>query len=264
MQIHSQHYRSPDQLPDGATLVVGSGQSGAQIVDDLQIAGREVWFAAGSAGVAPRRYRGRDLVAWLGDMGFFESPATDESRHAASVMVSGRNGGKALDLRSFGSTGVHLLGHLRGAEDGVAAFSPDLAKTIAASEAVGDELTTAIDEHIEEHGLEVPDPDWSITPWEPNSETTAVDLRRENISSVVWSTGYHYDFSWIEGLTVDRRGYPRQTRGVTDTPDLYFVGLNQMHTIASSLFKGVGNDAEYVVEALSNHMDRGRFGSTNV
>jgi putative flavoprotein involved in K+ transport len=254
VQVHSQSYRNSGQLPDGATLVVGSGQSGAQIVDDLRIAGREVWFAVGSAGVAPRMYRGRDIVAWLGDMGFFESAATDESRHAASVMVSGRDGGKSLDLRSFGSAGVRLVGRVTGVEDAVVSFAPDLTDMITASVAVGNELTKEIDGYIEEHGLDSPDPDWIVKEWEPTTETTRADLLREHISSVVWATGYHYDFSWINGLSVDRRGYPNQTRGITDLPGLYFVGLNQMHTIASSLFKGVGDDADHVVAKLADSL----------
>lgn len=254
VQVHSQGYRNSEQLPDGATLVVGSGQSGAQIVDDLQIAGREVWFAVGSAGVAPRMYRGRDIVAWLGDMGFFESPATDESRHAASVMVSGRDGGKSLDLRSFGSTGVRLVGRVTGVEDSVVSFDPELPDMIRASVAVGNELTEAIDEYVEEHGIEAPDPDWSVMHWEPTTETTKADLLQERISSVVWATGYHCDFSWVDGLSVDGRGYPSQRRGITDLPGLYFVGLNQMHTIASSLFKGVGDDAAYVVASLADRI----------
>lgn len=254
VQVHSQNYRKPGQLPGGATLVVGSGQSGAQIVDDLRIAGREVWFAVGGAGVAPRIYRGRDIVAWLGDMGFFESAATDETRHAASVMVSGRDGGKSLDLRSFGAAGVRLVGRVIGVEDTVFSFAPDLAEMIAASVAVGNELTKAVDGYIEEQGLDAPDPDWSVRQWKPNTETTEADLLREHISSVVWATGYQYDFSWVDGLSVNRRGYPVQKRGITDLQGLYFVGLNQMHTIASSLFKGVGDDAGHVVATLADRL----------
>lgn len=254
VQVHSQGYRNPTQLADGATLVVGSGQSGAQIVDDLLIAGREVWFAVGSAGVAPRVYRGRDIVAWLGEIGFFESAATDESRHAASIMVSGRDGGKSLDLRSFGSAGVRLVGRVTGVEGTSVSFAPNLDEMIAASVAVGDELTKEIDGYIEQHAIDAPDPDWSVEQWKPGAETSRVDLLEENITSVVWATGYHYDFSWIDGLSVDRRGYPIQTRGITGIPGLYFVGLHQMHTIASSLFKGVGYDAEYVVATLSDRL----------
>ena len=112
----------------------------------------------------------------------------------------------------------------------------------------------AIDEYIDEHALDTPDPDWDVAHWEPATETTRADLVEENISSVVWATGYHCDFSWIDGLSVDRRGYPSQTRGLTDLPGLYFVGLNKMHTIASSLFKGVGGDAAHLVDALAEYL----------
>jgi putative flavoprotein involved in K+ transport len=254
VQAHSQHYRNPAQLPDGAILVVGSGQSGAQIVDDLLIAGQQVWFAVGSAGVAPRMYRGRDIVAWLGEMGFFDSAATDASRHAASVMVSGRDGGKSLDLRTFGSAGVRLVGRVTDVESTSVSFAPNLEEMITASLAVGNELTKEIDSFIDEHRIDASDPDWTVEHWKPPVETSRVDLLRENITSVVWATGYHYDYSWIDGLPVDQRGYPNQTRGITDLPGLYFVGLNQMHTIASSLFKGVGHDAAYVVRTLSDRL----------
>ena len=254
-QLHSQHYRNPDSLNDGATLVVGSGQSGAQIVDDLTLAGHDVWFAAGNAGVGPRVYRGRDLVSWLYELGFFNNPATDKSRHAASVMVSGRDGGKSLDLRSFGADGVRVVGRVLDASNGTLTLKPNLVDDIAASEAVGKEITSAIDDYVRDQSLEgVPPPDWTITDWEPPPDTTTLDLDAEGITSVVWATGYHYDYSWIDGLAVDRRGYPIQERGITSRRGLYFLGLNQMHTIASSLFVGVGDDAAHVVGAVAGQI----------
>jgi putative flavoprotein involved in K+ transport len=187
-------------------------------------------------------------------MGFFESAATDESRHAASVMVSGRDGGKSLDLRSFGSAGVRLVGRVTDAEDTSVSLAPNLGEMITTSVGIGNELTKEIDGFIDEHGIDAPDPDWIVEQWEPPVETSRVDLLQENITSVVWATGYHYDYSWIDGLSVNQRGYPNQSRGITGLPGLYFVGLNQMHTIASSLFKGVGHDAAYVVSTLADRL----------
>ncbi|MGH3974821.1 MAG: NAD(P)-binding domain-containing protein [Pseudonocardiaceae bacterium] len=65
VQIHSCAYRSPAQLPPGEVLVIGTGQSGCQIAEDLHLAGRPVHLAVGSAPRVTRFYRGRDVVAWL-------------------------------------------------------------------------------------------------------------------------------------------------------------------------------------------------------
>jgi len=112
LQLHGGEYRQASALPDGGVLVVGSGQSGAQIVDDLAIEGRDVWFSVGHSGRGPRRYRGKDITAWFKEVGFSDMPVNEEMRQQPSIIVSGRDGGKDLNLRAFGRDGVHLLGRV--------------------------------------------------------------------------------------------------------------------------------------------------------
>jgi putative flavoprotein involved in K+ transport len=255
-QVHSHDYERPDALPDGGVLVVGSAQSGCQIVDDLHASGREVWLAVGGAGRAPRRYRGRDAFAWLADMGLFTTPLEDfpkgpPSRFEANPHVSGRDGGKELNLRAFGRDGVHLVGRLLSADGTVVAFSDDVSDRLRAADEESRELEEAIDGFIAAAGLDAPPDDRAPVEWVPTSVDDRVDLRERGISSIVWATGYRLDFSWIEAPVFGERGYPVQRQGVTEAPGLYFVGLNRMHTLASALFMGVGRDAELIASDIA-------------
>ena len=109
-----------------------------------------------------------------------------------------------------------------------------------------------IDAFIAEHGLDAPEEDFIPVDWQPASEPPELDLTEAGISTVIYAIGFHFDFSWIDLPVFDERGYPRNRRGVTDLPGLYFVGLHWMHTQGSGLFYGVGRDAEYVVQHLAD------------
>ena len=156
LQLHSQKYRRPSALPDGGVLVVGSGQSGAQIVDDLVIEGREVCFSIGQSGSGPRRYRGKDITVWLREIGFTNMPVNDEMRQRASIMVSGRDGGKDLNLRTFGNDGVHLVGRVLEADQSTLRLSDDVETIVDAADQVGTQLQSQIDRYIAEHGIDAP------------------------------------------------------------------------------------------------------------
>lgn len=253
VQLHSSEYRNPDGLPEGSVLVVGSGQSGCQITDDLRQTGREVWLSVGSATRLPRRYRGRDCVAWLRDMGFLNMPMTQhpqgpEARYAANPQASGRDGGKEIDLREFGRSGVHLLGRFAGADRGSMRFESDVIERLDAADDAAQQMQNGIDDYISQTGVDAPADDRNPIDWAPADVPEELSLPAENIRSVIWATGYTRDFSWVENLPADDHGYPLEDRGVTDLPGLYFVGLHGMYTPGSGLFWGVGDDARYVVE----------------
>jgi putative flavoprotein involved in K+ transport len=250
-QLHSQQYRRPSALPDGGVLVVGSGQSGAQIVDDLVIAGRQVWYSIGRSGRAPRRYRGKDTTLWLREIGFMGMPVTQEMRARPSMIVSGRDGGKDLNLRAFGRDGVHLLGRLLYAEGSTLTFSSDVANVLDEADTVAADLQAQIDRYIDEHDLDAPATTVEPIDWTPGTTPTQVDLEAVGVNSVIWATGYHYDFSWIDADVFGPRGYPNQHRGVTSEPGLYFIGLNGMHTVGSGLFFGVGGDAQHIADHIA-------------
>ena len=258
VRLHTHDYRSPAQLPDGAVLVVGSGQSGCQVVEDLLGTGREVHLCVGSAGRLPRRYRGRDIVQWLHATGFFEVPVDEHPagraiRFKPHPHLSGRDGGRTIDLRRLALDGVRLHGRLMDAEGYQACFADDLAENLVAIDKACRERLAGIDEYIAKSGIDAPESTLEPIDWRPAPGPATLDLRQAGISSVIYGTGFRFDFGWIDLPVFDERGYPRYERGLTEVPGLYFVGLHWLHTWGSGLFYQVGRDAEYVV----NHLCRG-------
>jgi putative flavoprotein involved in K+ transport len=254
-QLHTRHYQNPEQLADGAILVVGSGQSGCQVVEDLHGAGREVHLCVGKAGRIPRRYRGRDILEWEDVTGSFdllvdEHPKGRDIRFKPHPHLSGRDGGHTIDLRKLALDGVKLHGRLLDVEGTTARFADDLAENLDTIDRTCRENLAEIDDYITKNGIDAPADDLRPVDWEPSRAEPLLDLRQAGISSVIYATGFHFDFSWIDLPLFDERGYPRYERGVTQIPGLYFVGLHWMYTMGSGLFYQVGRDAQYVVDDL--------------
>jgi putative flavoprotein involved in K+ transport len=259
LQLHTRDYRRPAQLPDGAVLVVGSGQSGCQVAEDLLAAGREVHLCVGNAGRIPRRYRGRDIIHWLVDAGRYEVPVDEHPkgravRYEAHEHLSGRGGGRTIDLRRLALEGVKLHGRVTDAKDHQVDLSKDLGDTLDAIDEECRETLAGIDAYIAESGAAAPQNDLETFDWQPGPQPGLLDLRQAGVTSVIYATGFHFDFSWIDLPVFGERGYPRYERGVTELPGLYFVGLHWQHTSGSGLFYQVGRDAKYVVD----HLARGR------
>lgn len=258
-QLHSSRYRDPGSLPDGAVLVVGSGQSGAQIAEELNEAGREVVLAVSRAGRAPRRYRGRDTSAWMADLGFLEQTVDrledPGQRYAANMHVSGKRGGHTINLHAFARDGIRLVGKVAGAIDGTLQLADDLHANLAAADRRAVEIRTAIDGHIAANGIDAPDPepadDYEGTDGFDLPRVGSLDLAAEGISTVIWATGYRHGFDWIDLDVTDPHGNPIHQRGVTNHPGLYFLGLNWLHKAKSGLLYGVGEDAAYTVAHLT-------------
>jgi putative flavoprotein involved in K+ transport len=255
-QIHSSDYLNPKQLPEGPVLVVGSGQSGCQIVEDLRLAGREVYLCVGKAGRIPRRYRGRDIIEWLFDAGFLDVPVDEHPlgraiRFEPHEHLTGRDGGRTIDLRQMAIDGVKLLGRMVDADGYLAHFTSDLGQKLDDIDTECQETLALVDKYIEENNIEAPENDIEPVSWRPVSITTELDMEKARISTIIYATGFTYDFSWIDLPIFDERGYPRYERGVTELPGFYFVGLHWMHTAGSGLFSQVGRDAEFVVEHLN-------------
>ena len=255
VQLHTQDYRNPDQLPDGAVLVVGSGQSGCQIVEDLLGAGREVHLCVGKAGRIPRRYRGRDIIHWLVDAGLYEVPVGEHPKGTAvrfepNEHLSGRDGGRTIDLRRLALDGVRLHGRMVDADGMVVRFSDDLSKNLDAIDDDCRETLALVDDYISKSGVEAPLDVSRPIDWRPTPESTTLVLREAGITSVIYGTGFHYDYGWIDLPVLDAGGYPCYERGVTTVPGCYFVGLHWLHTAGSGLFYQVGRDAKYAVDHL--------------
>ena len=257
LRLHTRDYRNPAQLPDGAVLVVGSGQSGCQVVEDLHGAGREVHLCVGKAGRLPRRYRGRDIIHWLVDAGRHQVPVDEHPkgraiRFAAHEHLSGRDGGRTIDLRRLALDGVKLHGHLADAQGYQVNLADNLAENLDVIDKDCREALARIDDYIAESGTVAPQNDLPTFDWQPAPESSVIDLTQAGITSVIYATGFHYDFNWVDLPIFDERGYPRYERGVTELPGLYFVGLHWQHTAGSGLFYQVGRDAKYVVDHLGS------------
>lgn len=254
-QLHSSEYRNPDQLPAGAVLVVGSGQSGTQIAEELSESGREVYLATGRAGRLPRRYRGEDGMNWLVRTGFVDRTVdqlpSPVERFSPNPHISGKGGGHTINLHRFSRQGIHLLGHAVDGQGKQVEFAPDLYENLAAADRFAEQLKENIDKFIEEKSLEAPEDD---TPQLEDGfdapVITDLNLEKADINTIIWATGFDYDFSWVKFPIFDEFGYPIQKRGVTPVPGLYFLGLHWMHTIKSALFMGVGEDAAHIAEDI--------------
>lgn len=259
VQLHSSQYKNPAQLPDGAVLVVGSGQSGAQIAEDLHLEGRPVILAVGSAPRVARFYRGRDCVAWLDDMGHYDRPVGDHplglaTKDKTNHYVTGRDGGRDIDLRAFALEGMRLRGRLTDIRGNQVSFAPTLERALDAADAVAEGIKDAIDRHIDAHGLQVPEQARYRPVWRPEAEQTSLDLSESNVSAVIWCNGYRADYRWIQVGVFDGLGYPRHVRGVTGVPGLYFLGLPWLHTWGSGRFGGVAKDAEFLASTISERV----------
>ncbi|WP_347279077.1 MSMEG_0569 family flavin-dependent oxidoreductase [Plasticicumulans sp.] len=252
VQLHSAQYRNAAALPPGAVMVVGSGQSGAQIAEDLHLAGRQVHLATGDAPRCARFYRGRDVVDWLADMGYYdlpvhEHPLREGVRDNTNHYVTGRDGGRDIDLRRFALEGMRLYGQMLDVRDGTMRFAPNLGAHLDAADATYNRINASIDEWIAKLGLVTAEPASTYQPlWTPPEEAASLDLAGAGITSVIWCIGYRADYGWIDAPVFNGRGHPAHVRGVTPQPGLYFIGLPWLHTWGSGRFSGVGRDAEYL------------------
>ncbi len=254
-QIHSASYRNPQQLPEGAVMVIGAGSSGVQIADELRQAGRAVYLSVGPHDRPPRRYRGHDFVWWLGALGLWDAEAADPSTQHVTIAVSGAKGGHTVDFRQLAATGITLVGMTRSYQDGVMQIAPDLAKNIAAGDANYLAMLDAADAYAAREGLDLPEePAARLIGSDPQCMTDPVlelNLADAGIKSVVWATGYTQDFDWIKANAFDEKGKPRHHRGASVIPGLYFLGLPWLARRSSSFIWGVWRDAQYLAEHIA-------------
>jgi putative flavoprotein involved in K+ transport len=245
--MHSNAYRNPGQLPQGAVLVVGAGSSGAQIADELSRAGRRVFLSVGEHQRPPRRYRGRDFGWWYRVQGLWDVPVSDPPAQHVTIAVSGAYGGHTIDFRRLAARGVTLLGRAESFADGVMRFSPDLASNLAKGDASYLSLLDAADAYVAREGLDLPEePAARIVEPDPPCVTEPVlqlNLRDAGIASVVWATGFRLDFDWLKVDAFNEGGAPMHRRGVSAVPGLYFLGLPWLSRRASSFIFGVEQDA---------------------
>ena len=256
VQMQSSEYRNPAALPEGAVLVVGSGQSGAQIAEDLHLAGRKVVLAVGEAPRCARFYRGRDVVDWLADMKYYDMPVEEHPlregvRDNTNHYVTGRDGGRDIDLRKFASEGMQLYGVLEDFADGALRFKGNLRANLDSADETYNRINASIDRFIAQNGIDAPPGEPYRPVWTPEQERTSLDLATSGIGSIVWCIGFQPDFSWIDLPVFNGRGYPGHARGVTAQEGLYFLGLPWLHTWGSGRFSGIARDAAWLADRIS-------------
>ena len=256
LSLHSHYYRREPDLPPGGVLVVGSAQSGVQLAEELHAAGRDVYLAVGSAGRVPRRYRGRDIFVWLallvdrGEELGVALPTADKlphpsRRYAGNPHLSGHRGGQEINLRALGRGGITLLGRLEAIDGERVRLADDLGANLDfADRFFRERFQNDIDELAIRAGIDAP-------PAEPSPAVDfdppivrELDLADRGIGTVLWTSGYRQDWSWIEPPIADELGFARQADGVvTDVPGLFVIGSLWQRDQASATLFGVQRDA---------------------
>ena len=261
MQMHSSAYRNPDQLPEGAVLVVGAGSSGVQIADELLRAKRRVYLSVGSHDRPPRRYRGRDFVWWLGVLGKWNAEATPDMEHV-TISVTGARGGHTVDFRHLAAQGMTLVGLTKSFKDGVVTFAADLADNLAQGDANYLSVLNEADAFIARNVLDLPEePDARRIAPDPQCVSEPVlelDLAKAGITTIIWATGFAFDYNWLKVDAFDEEGKPKHQRGVSAEPGIYFLGLPWQSRRGSSFIWGVWHDAKYLADYISmqrNYME---------
>jgi putative flavoprotein involved in K+ transport len=252
-QIHTRDYKNPEQLPPGDVLIVGSGASGVQIAEELNLSGRHVYLCVGRHDKAPRRYRGKDIYWWFEMLGIWSRPLELQPElRSFRILITGARGGHDIDLRQFSSVGITLLGRLRGVVDGKLYFACDLEEKIAQAEKWFTPYKARFDAFAEKESASITDsrePEQKLLP--VPSTVEHLDPRHANISSIIWASGFRYDYSWIKLPILSDTGEPQHRRGVSPIPGLYFLGLRRSYSIGSGLLPGVGDDAAYIAQHIA-------------
>ena len=254
LQIHSNSYRNPGQLPEGAVLVVGAGSSGVQIADELRASGRKVYLSVGAHDRPPRAYRGRDYCWWLGVLGKWDAPAPKPGTEHIAIAVSGADGGKTIDFRRLASEGMNLVGLTAGYENGVLRFALDLADNIRRGDANYLSVLREADAYADRNGLDLPlEPEAHEIGPDPECMTNSIlelDLKKAGITTILWATGYALDFGWLKVDAFDENGRPKHQRGVSSEPGIYFLGLPWLSRRGSSFIWGVWHDARFIADQI--------------
>ena len=263
VQLHTGSYKSPDVLPDGAVVVVGGGQSGAQIVEDLRMAGRIVYFSISKAPRLPRRYRGRDFMDWWLEMGLWdvETDNVDDPGVLTTTnpLVSGVGRfGHTVSYQQLARDGVRLMGRLEDVVSGEVITDDRVVEYIRNADAKSEELRDKIDVFIEDQGLTAtqPDPDpadRSLAEDEHVDYLTKLNLKEAGVSTIIWCTGFTADFSWIDLPVTEAKGKPVHHNGEAPAPGIYFIGFPWLSKRKSGVLLGIDEDAQHISELILQH-----------
>jgi putative flavoprotein involved in K+ transport len=254
-------YRNPNELEPGGVLVVGASATGVQVADEIHRSGRPVTLAVGEHIRVPRVYRGRDILWWMDaagvlDQRYDEMDDIERARNVPSMQLAGYADRRTLDLNSLAAIGVKLVGRLAGIRDGVALFSGGLANKAALADLKMNRLLATLDAWADAHGVSD-----SVGPrerFEPTridaSPPLSLDLKRGEIRTILWATGYRPDYSWLHVPVFDRKGRIRHDGGIVDSPGMYLMGVQFMRRRKSALIDGAGDDARELMAHTARYL----------
>jgi putative flavoprotein involved in K+ transport len=260
VQLHTADYHNAAALPPGAIVVVGSGQSGCQITEDLLSAGRTVYLCTSKVGRAPRRYRGRDILEWWIDMKFLDVTFASLEDKAISrtpqPQVSGLGRfGHTVSLQYLARQGAVILGRLLDVEESHLILNDEAAAHVHFADNFSQRLKDNIDAYLLQTGIAPPalEEDPADRP-DPQAECVSplrrLNLREAKVSTVIWATGFTSDFSWIHLPVLDADGGPIFQRGISPVRGLYFLGFPWLSSRKSGIIYGIDEDAHYIADAL--------------
>ena len=251
-QLLAEEYRNPAMVPEGAVLVVGGGQTGCQIAEEIRASGRDVFLACGRCWWAPRRMGGHDLVWWMVQCGWLERTLAQLPSPAARLFgnpqASGGRGGHDLNYRTLREAGVRLVGRYLGADGRRFHFAPDLAGTIKAGDDLSRVFMKWVQAWCDTQHVAVP---WEVPEPMVIADTTELDIDAEGIRTVIWTSGYRPAYGWVHADVFDDMGFPIQTDGRSDVAGLYFMGVHFQRKAKSAILYGVGEDAELVARHIA-------------
>jgi len=254
-------YRNPAQLPEGGVLVVGASATGVQLADEIHRSGRPVTLSVGEHVRLPRTYRGRDVLWWMDASGVWnqrydEIDDLTRVRGLPSPQLVGTPQRITLDLNALATAGVEIVGRLSAVRDGRALFSGGLRNQFALADLKMDRLLDTFDEWARTgaRDTDVGAPERFEPTRMPASSRLHLDLGTGEIRSIVWATGFHPDYSWLDVPVVDRKGHLRHDGGVVDAPGLYAIGLPVLRRRKSTFIHGAEDDARDVVDHLAGYL----------
>lgn len=260
LQLTAGSYRSPDELPPGGVVVVGGGQSGAQIVEDLLGSDRSIYFSISKAARVPRRYRGRDFMDWWVDMGLWEVRGEDVDDpavlSATNPLVSGVGMlGHSLSYQHLANSGARLMGRLQDVDNEKLITDDRVLEYIHHADDFSQMQKDRIDEFIVSNDIDAEDAavdvgDVPLRVGESVEFVTELDLELAEIGTVIWSTGFTGDFHWIGLPAIDDGGQPMHQNGVSPVAGLYFIGFPWISTRKSGVVFGIDDDARHISDHI--------------
>lgn len=259
-QLHTSEYKNENQLPTGAVLVVGSAQSGCQITEDLLHAARKVYLSTSMVGRIPRWYRGKDIFYWVKEARFYDIKAEEvedpKMLELRPPQVSGTGSGRnSMSLQSLSKNGALILGKMKDASETTVFFQQDAAQHVKFADEFSQKIKKMIDDYLIENNIsappahydeaDIPDVDASCA-----STTTSLDLKENDINTIIWSTGFDHDYSYIKLPVFDDKGKLIHKDGIPGFPGIYFLGYPWLRTRKSPILFGIIEDAKFIVDHL--------------